>query len=185
MKSNGGLLGKESGEEAIDRLIREIKEQEEDSETLLRLYTATALNTLAYDNSEPRTFQEALNSPQRNEWINGIRDELRSLLINQTWEVIPVQDQKTDTDTIDSKWVFKIKINPDNSIRYKARLVIKGYRQIKGVNYEETYAPVSHPTTLRVLLAFASSNNWTCDHMDVVTAFLHPKIDQENIHMKL
>ena len=185
MKSNGGLLGKESGEEAIDRLIREIKEQEEDSETLLRLYTATALNTLAYDNSEPRTFQEALNSPQRNEWINGIRDELRSLLINQTWEVIPVQDQKTDTDTIDSKWVFKIKINPDNSIRYKARLVVKGYRQIKGVNYEETYAPVSHPTTLRVLLAFASSNNWTCDHMDVVTAFLHPKIDQENIHMKL
>ena len=82
---------------------------------------------------------------------------------------------------IDSKWVFKIEPNPDNSTRYKAKLVVKGYRQIKGINYEKKYALVSHPTTLTNCICF--NNDWKCDHMDVVTVFLHSKIDQTDILM--
>ena len=83
------------------------------------------------------------------------------------------------------KWVFKVKTNPDGSTRYKARLVVKGYRQVEGINFKETYAPVSRPASLHALHAFASINGWSCDYMDVVTAFLHPKIDQPNVLMNL
>ena len=93
------ILRGETGEEAIDRLIREIEQEteqrkledkrREENEEILRLYIATALSTLAYDIAEPRTFQEALDSPHREEWINGIRNELKSLYINETWDVMP------------------------------------------------------------------------------------------------
>jgi hypothetical protein len=132
--------------------------------------------------TDPLTFQEALSSPLRNEWIQAMRDELRSLYTNHTWEVVADGRQK---HTIGSKWVFRTKTNPDNSIRYKARLVIKGYSQVKDIDYKETYAPVSRLASLRVLLAFASENDWACDHMDVKTAFLNPKIDKDDVLMKL
>ena len=61
----------------------------------------------------------------------------------------------------------------------------KGYKQIKGIDYKETYAPVSRLATLRIVLAFTSEKNWECHQMDVVTAFLNPKIDQENVLMEL
>ena len=53
------------------------------------------------------------------------------------------------------------------------------------LDFKETYAPVSRPASLRTLLAFASINHWSCDHMDVVTAFLHPEIDQTDVLMNL
>jgi len=56
-------------------------------------------------------------------------------------------------------------------------LVIKGYAQKEGIDYDETYAPVSKLTTVRLLLAFSAQHGWKVDHMDIVTAFLNPKID--------
>ena len=81
---------------------------------------------------------------------------------------------------IDSKWVFKTELTP---VRYKARLVVKGYHQIKDVDFTETYAPVSRLASFRMLLAFASQHGWRIDHMDVTIAFLHPQIGQQNVLM--
>jgi hypothetical protein len=88
-------------------------------------------------------------------------------------------------EPIGCKWVYKRKVNPDGSTRYKARLVIKGYEQKEGIDYDETYAPVSKMATFRLLLAMAAQYGWDVDHMDVVTAFLNPKIDRDNIYMTL
>jgi hypothetical protein len=87
--------------------------------------------------------------------------------------------------TIGSRWVYRTKRNPDGTTRYKVRLVVKGWQQIQGVDYNETFAPVSKLTTLRLLLAMCSSHNWKVRHLDVVTAFLNPKIDNDNIYMEL
>ena len=76
-------------------------------------------------------------------------------------------------------------MNPDGSTCHKARLVVKGYHQVKEIDYKERYAPVSQPASLHTLLSFASINHWSCDHMDVVTAFLHPEIDQTDVLMNL
>ena len=78
---------------------------------------------------------------------------------------------------ISSKWVYRTKIDADGKKRYKATLVIKGYKHVNGIDYEETFAPVARLSTLRMLLALAVSRHWHVHQMDVVTAFLYPKID--------
>ena len=133
--------------------------------------------------TDPATHQEAMSSLYQKQWIQSMREELSSLHENETWENLP--ESASPTHTIGSKWVYKTKPNPDGTVRFKSRLVVKGYKQIKGIDYNETYAPVSRLATLRIILAFASEKNWECHQMDVVTAFLNPKIDQENVLMEL
>jgi len=82
------------------------------------------------------------------------------------------------------RWAYKTKRNPNGRIRYKARIVIKGYEQIHGVDFDEIYASVGKLFNQRYLLSFAAQNNYKIDHRDVVTALLHPEIDTE-IYMQL
>src|SRR5258706_3968991 len=85
----------------------------------------------------------------------------------------------TSKGVIGCKWVYKVKRNADNSTRFKARLVIKGFQQIEGVDYDETYAPVPKFVTFRMLMALAAVQDFEIDQMDVVTACLHPELDKE------
>jgi hypothetical protein len=144
------------------------------------------------DENEPATYKAALQSPQATEWKEAMRQEWQALVENQTFDI--VQGTKGNTvhepmadieEPIGCKWVYKRKVNPDGSPRYKARLVIKGYEQKEGIDYDETYAPLSKMETFRLLLAMAAQNGWDVDHMDVVTAFLNPKIDRDNIYMAM
>jgi len=75
--------------------------------------------------------------------------------------------------SITSKWVFKVKTKSDGSIeRYKARLVARGFQQTRGLDYDETFAPVAHMATVRTLLAVGfSSSSWPISQMDVKNAF--------------
>ena len=84
----------------------------------------------------------------------------------------------TESKPIGCKWVYKTKHYPDGTLRYKARLVVKGYEQVKGVDFDEIYTPVGKLTTFRYLLCFMAYNSWNSDHLDVVTAFLNPEIDK-------
>ena len=83
---------------------------------------------------------------------------------------------------ISSKWVFKTKVNADSSVCYKARLVVRGFEQKEGIDYQETFAPVAKFPTLRVLLALAAHFDWEKYHMDVKTAFLYPEL-KETVYM--
>jgi hypothetical protein len=134
--------------------------------------------------TDPVTLREVLNSPFKTQWLKAMDEELQSLLQNDTWNEAS-SDEIKNTSIIGSRWVFKTKLNPDGSTRFKARLVIKGYQQVKGVDFSETFAPVSKLSTLRMLLAFTSQHNWRIDHLDVVTAFLNPKIDKDDVYMEL
>jgi hypothetical protein len=136
--------------------------------------------------TDPLTLSQALNSPYAEYWKAAIREEYGSLLDNGTWEVIgALEDVPTGRKAIGSKWVFKTKLNSDGSTRFKARLVIKGYEQAEGRDFDLTYAPVGKLTTLRYLLSLAAHHGWHIDHMDVVTAFLNPSIDRDDVYMCL
>lgn len=93
--------------------------------------------------------------------------------------ILPIGHKK-----ISSKWVFKIKYNPDGTVeRYKARLVIKGFHQKEGLDYKHTFAPVVKLATVRVIIAIATAKNWPLHQLDINNALLHGFID-EDIFMK-
>jgi hypothetical protein len=130
-------------------------------------------------NGDPQTYEEAMASPQKVLWQQAIKEESTSILRNETF-AINKQTESIMKPPIGSKWVFKTKRNPDGSLRYKARLVIKGYMQN---DWGETYAPVGKLTSFRYLASSAAALDLRIDHMDVVTAFLNPEVDDANLYM--
>ena len=81
--------------------------------------------------------------------------------------------------------MYKTKIHPNDSIeKYKARLVAKGYHQIDGVDFNESFAPVAKTVSIRILIALASYKGWKLDHIDIINAFLHGKLE-EDVYMML
>ncbi len=82
---------------------------------------------------------------------------------------------------VDGKWVFKVKRNPDGSIKkYKARFVARGFSQMFGVDYLDTFAPVARHSTLRTLLAVATKHGWKLEQSDVTNAYLNASLSEDN-----
>ncbi|PKI70590.1 hypothetical protein CRG98_009095 [Punica granatum] len=96
---------------------------------------------------------------------------------NDTWELV---DRPQDRKVIGVKWVYRTKLNPDGSVnKNKARLVVKGYAQVWGVDYSETFAPVARLDTIRLLLAIAAQMEWIVFQLDVKSAFLNGSLEEE------
>lgn len=130
----------------------------------------------------PQNYQEIPNRSDRFKWEEAIKEELNSLLINNTWSLVP---QPIDKNVVDSKWVFNIKNDIyGNPSKYKARLVARGFSQQYLMDYNETFAPVARIATFRLLLSFANQNNLMIHHMDVKTAFLNGNLTEE-IYMRV
>jgi len=125
---------------------------------------------------ENRTF-DIVEENQMNHSFNG--DHNAESKVPSLWH--RVRSNEFMEEPIGCKWIYQRKISPDETTRYKALLVIKGYEQKAGIDYDETYAPVSKLATFRLLLTLAAQHGWNVDHMDVVTAFLNPKIDRDKI----
>ena len=112
-------------------------------------------------------------------WRSAIKSELDSHIENGTWED---GERPPGRCEISSKWVFKAKVNADGSLQYKVQRVVHGFEQREGLDYQETFAPVSKFPTLRVLLALAAQFDWEIDHMQVKTTFLYPEL-KETVYM--
>lgn len=110
-------------------------------------------------------------------WMAAMKEELSMIEKNRTWELV---DRPQDRKVIGVKWVYRTKLNADGSInKHKARLVVKGYAQIFGVDYSDTFAPVARLDTIRILLAVAAQMNWKVYQLDVKSAFLNGVLHEE------
>jgi hypothetical protein len=99
---------------------------------------------------EPKNFNEASKDVN---WLESMNEELDQIEKNDTWELVP---RPTNKNVIESKWVYKNKMNEQgNIVRNKARLVCKGYAQIEGLDFDETFAPVAILEAIRMFLAYA------------------------------
>ena len=74
------------------------------------------------------------------------------------------------------KWVFKIKNEPDYSLRYKSRVVSKGYMQLPGIDYNEKFSPVAQPSSVRIVIAMVLYYFWGCELVDIEAAFLEGRL---------
>ncbi|GKC37743.1 zinc finger, CCHC-type containing protein, partial [Tanacetum coccineum] len=110
-----------------------------------------------------------------------IDDEIGSIMENNTWVL---SDLPPGCKPLGCKWIFKRKMKVDGTIdKFKARLVIQGFRQKERIDYFNTYAPVACITNIRLLLALTTIHNLVIHQMDVKTTFLNGNLDGE-VYMK-
>lgn len=111
------------------------------------------------------------------EWRIAMDKEMESIEKNGMWKLTSLPPGHK---VIGLKWVFKLKKDANgNVVKYKARVVAKGYVQEHGIDFEEVFAPVTRLETVRMLLALATKNKWEVHHLDVNTAFLNGEINEE------
>ena len=131
--------------------------------------------------NDPETFSQAISCNESELWYNAMKDELDSMKSNEVWDLVELPK---GVQAIGCKWVYKTKRDSLGNIeRYKARLVAKGFTQKEGIDYTETFSPVSKKDSLRIILALVAHLDLELQQMDVKTAFLNCDLEEE-VYMK-
>ncbi|CAB4039167.1 Retrovirus-related Pol poly from transposon TNT 1-94, partial [Paramuricea clavata] len=125
-------------------------------------------------NDIPACYSQAVNSPDSARWKKAMDEEFDSLVSNETFTLTMVPPNR---EIVGGKWVYTIKSGPNDEETYKARYVAKGYSQVPGVDYHETFAPTARMSSIRVLLQHAVQNDMIVHQMDVKAAYLNAPID--------
>nr|GEW91737.1 hypothetical protein [Tanacetum cinerariifolium] len=118
--------------------------------------------------------------PNFDKWLDAMNAKMQSMKDNQVWRLV---DLPLNSKTVRSKWLFKRKTDMDGNVHtYKARLIAKGFTQLYGVDYEETFSPIADIRAIRILIAITTFFDYKIWQMDVKTAFLNGYLD-EDIYM--
>ncbi|RVW92863.1 Retrovirus-related Pol polyprotein from transposon TNT 1-94 [Vitis vinifera] len=129
---------------------------------------------------DPISVSQVKQSSDSEKWIEAMKDEMKSMKDNGVWDLVELPK---GVKPIGCKWIFKTKRDSKgNIVRYKARLVAKGFTQKEGIDYKETFSPVSSKDSFRIIMALVAHYDLELHQMDVKTAFLNGNID-ETIYM--
>ena len=105
--------------------------------------------------------------------------QVHQLELNNVWELVNRPDPRKH-NIIGTKWIYRNKQDENGLVvRNKARLVAQGYTQVEGIDFDETFAPVARLEAIRILLAYANHHNNISQQMDVKSAFLNGKLEEE------
>ena len=163
-------------EENNDQTVELLMRLDDVCEQLLAVRTEDLLTNI----TTPNTYEEAIKSRYKERWCESMNKEINDLLKHDTWTVINREDVPEKRKITKSKWVYKIKLNRDNSIeRFKSRFVVCGYSQVKGVDYTHSFSATMRATSFRILLALAAGEKLKLEHFDVTNAFTQSEIDSE------
>ena len=134
---------------------------------------------------EPQSLTEALKSPFLGQWFKTIFNELTQLLEFGTFEFLPRNQLPKGRKTLTSRVVYRQKINKEGKItKLKARLMVRGFLQVEGIDYINTFTSTTIPLTWRILLALAAINDWEIKQIDFIGAFLNGDL-KEDIYMEI
>ena len=130
-----------------------------------------ALEVMLLDNNEPTSYGEAMVGPDSDKWLEAIKSENGSMTLEEILD---------GRKAIGYRWILKGRQTMMVSIAIKkARLVAKDYRQVQGVDYDETFSPVAMLKSVRIVLAIAAYFDYEIWQMDVKTAFLHGNLTED------
>lgn len=140
-------------------------------------YSATSLRDdqlLEYTlfDDTPFTYRDAMKSVDSHKWMKAMEEEMASRRANQTWVLADLPFLKR---AIQCRWVYKLKADGT----YKARLVVKGFRQKGGIDFHETFSPVVRYESAKLFVAFAAIDYRQIHQIDVKTAFLYGDLNEE------
>jgi hypothetical protein len=114
-----------------------------------------------------------------------MQEEIDTLVRFNCYERVAKSDALEHGRLVKSKWVFKVKYNSDVTVqRFRARLVAKGFTQVPGSDYYETFSPVFSYTSFRSVLALAAAHDLQLDVWDLKNSFIQQKIDVEHLYME-
>jgi hypothetical protein len=123
---------------------------------------------------EPKKVEEAL---QDDSWVTAMHDELHQFTRNDVWNLV---SRPSNPNIIGTKWIFKNKSDEHGTvIQNKARLIAQGYTHIERVDFDETFAPVAHLESIRILLSISCHLGFKLYQMDVKSAFLNGILQEE------
>ena len=130
------------------------------------------------DNDKPLNYQDVMNSSDSGRWLEAMKSEMEYMYQNK---VLTLVDPLEGVKPIGCKWVFKKKTDMDGKVQtYKTRLVAKkGFKQIHGIDYDETFSPVTMVKSIRILLAIVAYFDYEIWKMDVKTAFLYGSLEED------
>ena len=123
---------------------------------------------------QPKTLAEALKRSDADMWIAAALAEIDAHVRNNTWVLTQLPPGRK---AIGSRWVFKVKRLPDGSIdKYKGRIVAQWFSQVKGIHYNEVFAPTARMAAMRTVIAIAAVEDLELEAVDISTAFLNGEI---------
>ena len=124
----------------------------------------------------PKTYHEAVTSKNASLWQNAMEDEMSALRENETFQLVPLPEGRKP---VGGRWVYSIKLDSIGNEKFKARYVAKGYSQLPGVDFHETFSPTARITSIRTLMQIAVNYDLVIHQLDVKIAFLNAPIDCE------
>ena len=125
---------------------------------------------------EPKCFQEVQSHKDKQSWLKAMLEEMNSLNKNKTYDLVELPKGKR---VLRNKRVFKLKKDGDKLVKYKARLVVKGFNQKQGIDFDEIFFPVVKMSSIWVVLGLVASLDLELEQLDVKTAFLHGDLKEE------
>ena len=132
------------------------------------------------DGESASTYDQVLRSKYKDDWMRAMESEIQSLTKHDTWTL---QDLSSDKRSIGCKWIFRTKRKPNGeTVKFKARLVLKGFTQRPGIDYFEKFAPVARKESINVALVLAAEQDLLMEDVDFDTAFLYGEL-KEVIYM--
>ncbi|KAK9073828.1 hypothetical protein SSX86_006422 [Deinandra increscens subsp. villosa] len=168
----------ESESTPVDDQIHLPNNQAVSDSTILRIHNIHPQENIIGDPSsgvEPSNVDKALEDAS---WVEAMQEELQQFTKLGVWHLVDLP--KNSKEPCGTKWVFKCKKDDRGVIvRNKARLVVQGFSQIEGIDFNEVYAPVARIEAIRIFLAFAAHHGFKVYQMDVKSAFLNGKIREE------
>jgi hypothetical protein len=140
--------------------------------TTTNLPTVSAMSHIIF--IEPSCHGEAAGQQV---WQDSMTEEYQYIMKNDVWDIVPRPKGKY---VVTSKWIYKIKHATDGRVKnYKARFVSRGFSEVEGIDYEETFAQVSRYTSIHAIISLTTSMGWRLHQMDVKTSFLNGEIEEE------